>query len=527
MNSDRDPNFLGNILVVDDTPDNLRVLSTMLTDRGYQVRKVINGELALKVAQNVLPDLILLDILLPELSGYEVCSLLKSNVKTADIPIIFISALDDVFDKLKAFEVGAVDYITKPFQSAEVLARVKNQLTIRYLHRKLQQQNQFLQEQNQLLEQEIEERQRAEAETCLLLKTTQAINSAEDFHSALEVTLHQVCESIGWDFGEAWIPSEDGKNLEQSQGGYAKEEILQKFRDRSHDLKLFPGVGLPGRIWISQQPEWIVDITSLQDQNFNRVDIAFDVGLKAVFGIPIVVDRQVLAILVFFKKEKLNCSHRLIKLVNSIATQLGSLIQRKKTEAALKKANLELQRLATLDELTGVANRRQFNQYLNKEWRRLARENLPLSLIMCDIDYFKKYNDTYGHLAGDFCLQQVAQVISHTIKRPGDIVARYGGEEFVIILPNTNGKGALKVAENIRKEIENLKIIHAESAVNKYITLSAGVASLIPQHQFDTTLLIAVADKALYEAKKKGRNQAVIKNFELLSSELLLKRILE
>ena len=525
MNSDRDPTLLGDILVVDDTPDNLRVLSKMLTEQGYEVRKVISGELALKVARNAPPDLILLDILMSGLNGYEVCSLLKANVQTADIPIIFISALDDVFDKLKAFEVGGVDYITKPFQSAEVLARVKNQLTIRYLHRKLQQQNHFLEQQNELLQQEIEERQRAEAETSLLLKTTQAISSAEDFHSALEVTLRQVCETIGWDFGEAWIPSEDGTTLEQSQGGYALEEKLQKFRDRSQHLKFFPDVGLPGRVWTSKQPEWIVDITIQQDQLFSRVDIALEVGLKAALGIPIVLDRQVLAILVFFKKEKLKPSERLIELVNSIATQLASLIQRKKAESALKKVNLELERLATLDELTGVANRRQFNQYLNKEWRRLAREKQPLSLILCDIDYFKSYNDTYGHLAGDFCLQQVAQVISHTIKRPGDIVARYGGEEFVIILPNTHAEGALQVAENIRREVENLKIIHAESAVNNYITLSGGVASLVPQNQFVNSLLIAVADKALYEAKEQGRNRAIIKNFETLSSELLTNRI--
>lgn len=124
-------------------------------------------------------------------------------------------------------------------------------------------------------------------------------------------------------------------------------------------------------------------------------------------------------------------------------------------------------------------------------------------------------------------MQQVAQVIRHTIKRPGDIVARYGGEEFVVILPNTHAEGALKVAENIRREVENLKILHSESAVNNYITLSAGVASLVPQNQFVNSFLIAIADKALYEAKEQGRNRAVMKNFETLSSELLINRILE
>ncbi|MBE9103450.1 response regulator, partial [Nostoc cf. edaphicum LEGE 07299] len=130
-----------NILVVDDTPDNLRLLSAMLTQVGYEIRRVINGQTALKTAQAAPPDLILLDIMMPEMNGYEVCQHLKALEKTRDIPVIFISALDEVFDKVKAFAVGGVDYITKPFSEEEVFARVENNLTIRRLQKQLTQQN--------------------------------------------------------------------------------------------------------------------------------------------------------------------------------------------------------------------------------------------------------------------------------------------------------------------------------------------------------------------------------------------------
>lgn len=338
MNTNKPTPYKADILVVDDKPDNLRLLSTMLTEQGYKVRKVISGELALKACQTMPPDLILLDINMPNMNGYMVCQQLKSWEGTHDIPVIFISALDDVVDKVEAFSRGGADYITKPFEIQEVLARVKNQLTIRQLQKKLQQQN-------DLLSQEIKERQRAEAE--------------------------------------------------------------------------------------------------------------------------------------------------------------------------LQKANQELHRLATLDGLTQVANRRCFDEYLSLEWLRLRREKAFLSFILCDVDYFKLYNDTYGHLAGDSCLKQVAQTISNTLKRPADLVARYGGEEFAIILPNTCIEGAIHVAELVQQNIKQLHIIHSQSSVSEYVTLSMGVSCVIPQLDLTPNQLIDVTDEALYAAKAQGRNCLVTKILEI------------
>ncbi len=173
----------------------------------------------------------------------------------------------------------------------------------------------------------------------------------------------------------------------------------------------------------------------------------------------------------------------------------------------LQTANDELNRLATLDSLTQVANRRRFDEYLEQEWRRLAREKAYLSLILCDIDYFKAYNDTYGHQAGDHCLREVAGAIRVSLKRPADLVARYGGEEFAVVLPNTDTTGALHIAEEIRARLKELQILHPHSTVSNYVTLSLGAASLIPNHQFCSAELIKAADDALYQAKSEGRDR--------------------
>ncbi len=182
----------------------------------------------------------------------------------------------------------------------------------------------------------------------------------------------------------------------------------------------------------------------------------------------------------------------------------------KAVELALRQANVELGRLATLDELTQLANRRRFDEHLLQEWRRLARDQQPLSLILCDVDHFKGYNDHYGHQSGDDCLQKIATAIERSVRRPADLATRYGGEEFAIILPNTSADGAAAVAEIIRVTIEQLRLPHAASPVSPLVTLSLGISSMIPTHDRVPGCLIAQADEALYEAKKLGRDQVCI-----------------
>ncbi len=179
----------------------------------------------------------------------------------------------------------------------------------------------------------------------------------------------------------------------------------------------------------------------------------------------------------------------------------------KQVEVALQKANDELLRLAALDDLTQIANRRRFDDRLGQEWRRALRDSTHLAVIICDIDYFKNYNDTYGHLQGDQALYAVAQAISNALKRPMDLVARYGGEEFAMILPGTNAAGAQRVAREVNEAVEALQIEHKTSDIGGHITLSYGVAAIIPTPDLSAIILIETADRALYRAKAQGRNR--------------------
>lgn len=330
-----------NLLIVDDEPDNIRVLSALLNQQGYYVRKALNAQMALIAIASVKPDLILLDIRMPGVTGYELCRQLKSQMETNDIPIIFISALNQIQDIMQAFSAGGVDYITKPFKVDEVLARVKNQLTICDLKQKLMEQNQKLLQQNSQLKKEVQIRQQAE------------------------------------------------ENL----------------------------------------------------QTVNR----------------------------------------------------------------------QLQNLASCDSLTTLANRRHFDQYFAHTWKQMMQAQQPLSLLLCDLDYFKNYNDNYGHPAGDICLKLVAQALNRSVSNTQDLVARYGGEEFAIILPNTDLQGALKVAKTIQEEIQRLKINHNYSMVNSIVTLSIGISCQIPQPDKSAEHLLEITDQALYEAKEQGRNQYCVK----------------
>lgn len=182
----------------------------------------------------------------------------------------------------------------------------------------------------------------------------------------------------------------------------------------------------------------------------------------------------------------------------------------KRTISALQTVNQELQHLAHIDALTQISNRRSFDESLHREWQRSLREQQPLSLVLLDIDFFKGYNDRYGHPAGDRCLTLIAQTIKVLLQRSTDLLSRYGGEEFAIILPNTTTDGAITVIHSIQKAIASLSIIHESSSIRNEVTTSLGLATMIPSEDLQPSLLLERTDKALYQAKQQGRDRYAI-----------------
>lgn len=298
----------GKILLVDDEPVNISLLERIL-NKDHDLVSCHSAREAQEILAREHIDLILLDVMMPEMDGYTLCRKLKEDPDTRQIPVIFISALTKMGDEAKGLEAGGIDYITKPVSAPIVRARVRNHLTLKHYQ------------------------------------------------------------------------------------------------------------------------DW-------------------------------------------------------------------------------------LENLATLDGLTGVANRWKFDELLTLEWRRAQRVGESLSVILCDIDFFKQFNDNYGHLAGDDCLVKVASAMTGALRRATDTLARYGGEEFVILLPGTNEKGALEVAELTLEAVRNLNIPHLFSEADQRVTISMGTATTSPGKNGTALALLETADEALYEAKDSGRNRIVQKTLK-------------
>ncbi len=448
-------NTKGTILLVDDLPENLQLLSELLIQLGYAIRSVTSGKMALKTLNVKQPDLILLDIKMPDMDGYQTCAAIKADDNLRDIPIIFISALGDVFDKVKAFAVGGVDYITKPFQIEEVVARVENQLTI--------------QRQKEVLQAEVKKRQEAEEvlyQSRALLASI--LNSALDGIAALQAARDSHGEIS--DFRCLVINPVIAKVFSRSREELIGKLVFKKFIHRIN--------------------------ADLFDKFIAIVET----------GEPLETD--------FYYPSGDSCWYHFVavKLGDGFAITVRDITARKKIELELQQANRELQLLTHLDGLTKIANRRCFDEFLVREWQRLCRTGQPLALLMLDVDYFKSYNDFYGHQGGDDCLIKIAQTLQQTVYRPADLVARYGGEEFAITLPDTDLQGAMTIAEAIRHAIAGLAIPHETSEVSQQVTMSIGIASLIPMLDRSSEYLVCQADQALYLAKQQGRNRCCITN---------------
>jgi two-component system, cell cycle response regulator len=410
------------ILIVDDAPDNLGVLRTIMLRQGYQTFVATSGDRALDIAQRIKPDLVLLDVVMPGIDGLETCRRLKAHPNTARIPVIFMSARGETEDIVAGFDIGAADYIPKPLRMEEVCARVRAQLRLSRNH----------------------DNQTAQADRLRMI-----VNSMDQGLLILER-----CGRIQY-ANPACV-----RCL-----GYAPEELV----GRSLADLLADGVFAGG----------CASLDAMEEHGTHEVRIRHrDGGLRAMdlTMTPMHADDGLFVAL------------------------LHDITHHKQSEDAL-------QRAALVDPLTKIANRRHFDAFLDKEWQRAIRNAQPLSLVVLDVDHFKQYNDTLGHAAGDVCLEQVAQALQAHALRPTDLAARYGGEEFVLLFAETPADAAARLADAIRAAVEALAVPNPRSPTSPWLTVSVGVATIVPTQLDEIENLFVCADRAMYAAKAAGRNR--------------------
>ncbi|MBD1915871.1 MULTISPECIES: diguanylate cyclase [Cyanophyceae] len=468
------------IMAVDDVPANLKILQQVLNAVGYRTTFATRGQQVLDRLEDIKPDLILLDLMMPEMSGIDVCDRLQQNPATAHIPIIFLTASHEIEHLAQAFEYGAVDYVTKPFNAVELLARIRTHLELSQLRKQAQFQAQW-----EAISRQIVQDIHASIHLQDILNNT--VKAIQQLLTARRVMVYRSCNPQGC------------KLLALSGDSLALELCVQ-------------GLGRPylehcagGGGTLTKQQICLIDAAPLTPHGGAA---SCRTNVPQELCLPIHQQGQLWGGLVVQNDP---CARpwvqREVETLTLIVQQLEISIQHAELHQRLSAANQELERISNTDGLTQIANRRCFDRQLTREWRRLQREKQPLALILCDIDYFKLFNDTYGHPSGDTCLVAVAQALKRCLKRPADLVARYGGEEFVVLLPNTELAGAIEVVEQMQGAIAKVAIADAPT---HQLTLSFGIYAIVPQPSTKATTALALADQALYAAKQAGRNQYVI-----------------
>lgn len=493
MNGHRVNTSVAKVLIVDDLPDNLRVLSATLGQKGYEVRCAKNGAMALRAAISAPPDLILLDVKMPDMNGYEVCQQLKASPATQDVPVIFMSALDDVLDKVKAFEVGAVDYIIKPFQVEEVLARIKSQLALQAakaeirllnaeLEQRVQQRTAQLATANQLLQREIAERK----------QTEQWLQESETRLESILDTLEEVVRSA-----------------------CAKKFKLLYLNPAAQKV-----YGRP--VWeFFEQPNLWLEVIHPDDRE--RVEQATQVLLQ---------------------QGRMNLEYRILRSdgevrwlsdrslaiydIDGVATRFDSIIyditERKRTEEQLIHDALH-------DALTGLPNRAFFMERLEQVLKQAQWEpDYLFAVLFIDLDRFKIINDSLGHTVGDQLLIAFAGLMQRCLRRT-DTIARFGGDEFTILLENIEQiNEAISIAERIQAELMLPMQIE-----NHTIFTSASIGIVLGATGCDRPAeLLRNADIAMYCAKEAGKARYAIfdremyaRTLELLHLESDLRKAIE
>jgi two-component system cell cycle response regulator len=448
------------VLVVDDVPANVKLLEARLSAEYFDVMTAVSGQEALAICERAECDVVLLDVMMPDMDGFEVCRRLKSGLTTHHIPVVIVTALDQPSDRVKGLESGADDFLTKPVSDIALIARVRSLSRLKMMTDEL--------------------RMRAVTSREIGIESPEREALAEaGRHGRILMVDDRAALS---DRIQNMLSSEHAVDMERdpTEALFHAAEGNYDLVIVSLDLDNFDGLRLCSQLRSLERTRNVPILAVAEADNNTRLVRALEIGVNDYLVRP------------FDKNE----------IMARVRTQI-----RKQRYAERLRDNVQLSiEMAITDALTGLYNRRYMETHVGTLVDQAISRGRPLSVLMLDIDYFKSINDTHGHDAGDDVLQDFATRIRKSI-RGIDLACRYGGEEFVVVMPETDMAVATMVAERLRRRIASEPFPIQKGARMIEVTISIGIAALGPND--DAAAVIKRADQALYRAKRDGRNRVV------------------
>jgi two-component system cell cycle response regulator len=483
----------GKILLADDNKLVVKITSAILEDADYEVKVAWDGLEAINKAYAEDPDLVILDVEMPKINGYQVCRLLKDDEMTRDIPVIMLTGRDQQSDKFWGMKTGADAYVTKGFKPDQLLTVIKEQMLAGAQRRppgdRKEMPKQVLEEAG-VFSRVIDLLDSKLFESTILNELGSLASASQDYRETVKTVLEIMARVVGNAVGVVLMFEEEDMvvHVNRPTAPASLETIKSTVFELAGAYGWDAGAS-PERVKVSVYGE-------------DEVDEQAPVKPYSHAYIPLTAQKKVIGIMAFFQYQSPAFVRDSQVIMGLVQNQVTIVIDNARLYEAARQ-------LAITDGLTKIYNHRFFQELFEKEYKRSDRYNTVFSLIMLDIDHFKKVNDTYGHLCGDEILKGLSILIKSCL-RSMDIVARYGGEEFAVLLPETNGPEAYQTAERIRRSVEETTFMGTEAGLK--VTVSQGVATYPSMDVHDRQEMIAKADGALYEAKENGRNKVIYRD---------------